>query len=181
MSIGRKITTKNGVLEVPNFPIIPYIEGDGSGPDIWKAAVRVIDSAVKIKYKDEKRIVWKEIFAGEKAYKLTGSWLPKETIKVFKEHLIGIKGPLTTPVGGGIRSLNVTLRQVLDLFVCLRPVRWFEGVPSPICHPELVDMIVFRENTEDVYAGLELAAGTAQAIELSIFCKNHFGWDIRKD
>ena len=178
---GKIITKKKDVLDVPNFPIIPFIEGDGTGPDIWAAASRVIEEAVNKAYKGKKRIIWKEVLAGEKAYKQTGEWLPKETVKAFKKHLIGIKGPLTTPVGGGIRSLNVALRQILDLYVCLRPVRWFQGVPSPVKHPELVNMVIFRENTEDVYAGKELEKGTPGAKKLIAFCKESYGWNIRTD
>src|SRR6266511_2106133 len=145
---GEKIAIRNGKLQVPENPIIPFIEGDGTGPDIWRASVRVFDSAVQRAY------------AGEKAFKLFGTWLPDETVEAFREYLVGIKGPLTTPVGGGIRSLNVALRQLLDLYVCLRPVRWFKGVPSPVRHPEKIDMVIFRENTEDIYAGIEFEAGS---------------------
>jgi len=150
-------------LNVPNDPIIPYIEGDGTGPDIWASSVRVFDAAVEKAYGGTRKVEWKEVLAGEKAFNQTGSWLPDETLDVFKSHLVGIKGPLTTPVGGGIRSLNVALRQILDLYICLRPVRWFQGVPSPVKHPEKVDMVIFRENTEDIYAGIEFAAGTPEA------------------
>ncbi len=150
-------------LNVPNDPIIPYIEGDGTGPDIWASSVRVFDAAVAKAYGGTRKVEWKEVLAGEKAFNQTGSWLPDETLDVFKSHLVGIKGPLTTPVGGGIRSLNVALRQILDLYICLRPVRWFQGVPSPVKHPEKVDMVIFRENTEDIYAGIEFAAGTPEA------------------
>jgi isocitrate dehydrogenase len=155
--------TADGVLNVPNDPIIPFIEGDGTGVDIWPAAQLVMDAAAK---KHGKSIEWKEVLAGEKAYNATGNWLPDETVETFREYLIGIKGPLTTPIGGGIRSLNVALRQILDLYVCLRPVRWFAGVPSPVKHPEKVDMVIFRENTEDIYAGLEFEAGSAEAKRL---------------
>src|SRR5712691_8994804 len=168
----------DGGLEVPVEPIIPYIEGDGTGVDIWPAAQKVLDAAVA---KHGHAIAWKEVLAGEKAYNETGSWLPDETVTAFDEHLVGIKGPLTTPVGGGIRSLNVALRQILDLYVCLRPVRWFTGVPSPVKHPEKVDMVIFRENTEDVYAGMELQEGTPEAKRLIEILKKEFGWDIRKD
>lgn len=168
-------------LQVPDNPVIPYIEGDGTGPDIWKASVRVFDAAVEKAYKGKKKVEWKEVLAGEKAFNLTKSWLPDETIKAFQEYLIGIKCPLTTPVGGGIRSLNVTLRQTLDLYVCLRPVKWFQGVPSPVKHPEKVDMVVFRENTEDVYAGLELKKGSEEAKKLIAFCEKEFKWKIRPD
>ncbi|HRK21646.1 MAG TPA: isocitrate/isopropylmalate family dehydrogenase, partial [Fimbriimonadaceae bacterium] len=146
-----------GRLQVPNDPIIPFIEGDGTGPDIWRSSVRVLDAAVEKAYGGSRKIEWKEVLAGEKAFNETGSWLPDATLDAFNQYLVGIKGPLTTPVGGGIRSLNVALRQMLDLYVCLRPVRWFEGVPSPVKHPEAVDMVIFRENTEDIYAGIEFA------------------------
>jgi isocitrate dehydrogenase len=159
--MAEKITMgDDGSLHVPDEPIIPFIEGDGTGVDIWPAAQKVMDAAAA---KHGKKIAWKEVLAGEKAYNATGNWLPDETVEAFREHLIGIKGPLTTPVGGGIRSLNVALRQLLDLYVCLRPVRWFQGVPSPVKHPEKVDMVIFRENTEDIYAGLEVEAGTPEA------------------
>ena len=162
--MAEKITMSNdGALNVPDEPIIPFIEGDGTGVDIWPASQLVFDAAAK---KHGKRIEWKEVLAGQKAFDNTGNWLPDETVEVFKEYLIGIKGPLTTPVGGGIRSLNVALRQILDLYVCLRPVRWFQGVPSPVKHPEKVDMVIFRENTEDIYAGLEVEAGTPEAKRL---------------
>ena len=159
---GEKITIRNGNLEVPDNPVIPFIEGDGIGPDVWRATVRVLDAAVERTYSSTRRIQWMEVFAGEKANKLSGSWLPDESLDACKEYLVAIKGPLTTPIGGGIRSLNVALRQILDLYVCLRPVRWFEGVPSPIKHPELVDMVIFRENTEDIYAGIEFESGTEE-------------------
>lgn len=162
-------------------PIIPFIEGDGTGPDIWRAAVKVFDASVRKAYNGERKIMWHEVYAGEKGYRLTGSWMPEETVEAFKKYLIGIKGPLTTPVGGGIRSLNVTLRQMLDLYVCLRPIRYFPGVPSPVSHPEDVDMVVFRENTEDVYAGLELEEGAKETKELIEFCREKFGWKIRRD
>ncbi len=178
---ARKIRMQEGRLEVPNSPIIPFIEGDGTGPDIWAAAVRVIDAAVQKAYGGSRRIAWMEVLAGEKAHRNTGDWLPEQTVKAIAEHLVAIKGPLTTPVGGGIRSLNVTLRQKLDLYVCLRPVRWFEGVPSPVKHPERVNMVIFRENTEDVYAGLELAEGSPEAEKLAEFCRRSFGWKIRPD
>jgi len=178
---GERIKIENGRLVVPEGPIIPFIEGDGTGPDIWRASSRVIDASVEKAYKGKRKIAWMEILAGEKAYKLTGDWLPEATVEAFRDYLVGIKGPLTTPVGGGIRSLNVTLRQVLDLYVCLRPVRWFKGVPSPVRHPEKVDMIIFRENTEDVYAGLEHSQGSEEAKKLIEFCKREFGWDIRPD
>lgn len=157
---GKKITIKDGKLNVPDTPVIPYIEGDGIGPDVWQAASRVIDAAVKKAYDGKKEIKWLEVYAGEKANKLKGSWLPDETVDTCREFLVAIKGPLTTPIGGGIRSLNVALRQILDLYVCLRPVCWFKGVPSPVKHPELIDMVIFRENTEDIYAGIEFEEGT---------------------
>lgn len=166
------------MLNVPNNPIIPFIEGDGTGPDIWAAASRVLEAAVEKAYKGEKKIVWKEVLAGEKAYKLTGSWLPDETLETIREYIIAIKGPLTTPVGGGIRSLNVALRQELDLFVCLRPVRYFPGVPSPVKRPEDTDMVIFRENTEDIYAGIEYAKGTPEVKKVIDFLQNEMG--VRK-
>ncbi len=161
-------------LNVPNDPIIPFIEGDGTGPDIWRASVRVIDAAVDKAYGGERKISWTEVLAGEKAFNATGSWLPDATLDDFRQYLVGIKGPLTTPVGGGIRSLNVALRQILDLYVCLRPVRWFTGVPSPVKRPEQVDMVIFRENTEDIYAGIEFAAGTEDSAKLLDFLKSTF-------
>jgi isocitrate dehydrogenase len=157
---GAKITLQNGKLVVPENPIIPFIEGDGTGPDIWRASVRVMDAAVAKAYGGKRRISWMEVFAGEKSNRLFNTWLPEETVAACREYLVSIKGPLTTPVGGGIRSLNVALRQMLDLYVCLRPVRWFKGVPSPVRHPEKVDMVIFRENTEDIYAGIEFEAGS---------------------
>ncbi|MFZ1062167.1 MAG: NADP-dependent isocitrate dehydrogenase [Acidimicrobiales bacterium] len=167
----------HGVLHVPDNPIIPFIEGDGIGVDIWPASKLVLDAAAK---KYGKTIEWKEVLAGEKAFNETGDWLPEQTVTDFRDYLIGIKGPLTTPIGGGFRSLNVALRQILDLYVCLRPVRWFQGVPSPVKHPELVDMVIFRENTEDVYAGYELEAGSGEADKLREFLKDNYGWDIRE-
>jgi isocitrate dehydrogenase len=158
---GEKITVANGKLEVPDHPIIPFIEGDGTGRDIWRASVRVLDAAVEKAYGGRRKIRWMEVFAGEKANKSYNTWLPDETVAACREYLVSIKGPLTTPVGGGIRSLNVALRQLLDLYVCLRPVRWFRGVPSPVKAPEKVDMVIFRENTEDIYAGIEFEAGSA--------------------
>lgn len=175
MTQSQKITVTNGALNVPNNPIVPYIEGDGIGPDIWAAASRVLDAAVEKAYNGEKKIEWKEVLAGQKAFDQTGEWLPQETLDVINEYLIAIKGPLTTPIGGGIRSLNVALRQVLDLFVCLRPVRYFEGVPSPVKRPEDTDMVIFRENTEDIYAGIEYAKGSDQAKKLIDFLQNEFG------
>lgn len=175
MSQGEKITVTGGVLNVPNNPIIPFIEGDGIGPDIWKAASRVLEAAVEKAYKGEKQITWKEVYAGEKAYNKTGEWLPEQTLEDIREYLIAIKGPLTTPIGGGIRSLNVALRQELDLFTCLRPVRWFKGVPSPVKRPEDTDMVIFRENTEDIYAGIEYAKGSDEVKKLIDFLKNELG------
>ncbi|AMR46166.1 isocitrate dehydrogenase (NADP(+)) [Bacillus subtilis subsp. subtilis] len=166
------MTVSNGVLNVPNNPIIPFIEGDGTGPDIWNAASKVLEAAVEKAYKGEKKITWKEVYAGEKAYNKTGEWLPAETLDVIREYFIAIKGPLTTPVGGGIRSLNVALRQELDLFVCLRPVRYFTGVPSPVKRPEDTDMVIFRENTEDIYAGIEYAKGSEEVQKLISFLQN---------
>ncbi len=174
----EKITmSADGVLNVPDNPIIPFIEGDGTGVDIWPAARLVLDAAAA---KHGKQIAWKEVLAGQKAFDETGDWLPEQTVTDFRDYLIGIKGPLTTPIGGGFRSLNVALRQLLDLYVCLRPVRWFKGVPSPVKHPELVDMVIFRENTEDVYAGLELEAGTAEAEKLRAFLHDTYGWNIKE-
>jgi isocitrate dehydrogenase len=173
----EKITmSEDGTLVVPNEPIIPFIEGDGTGVDIWPAARLVLDAAAE---KHGYKVGWKEVLAGQKAFDEVGNWLPDETVDAFREHLIGIKGPLTTPIGGGIRSLNVALRQLLDLYVCLRPVRWFLGVPSPVRHPELVDMVIFRENTEDVYAGYEVQAGTPEAIKLIAYLRDEMGWPIR--
>src|SRR6204780_5180941 len=177
--MAEKITmSSEGVLHVPDNPIIPFIEGDGTGVDIWPAAKLVLDAAAK---KYGKTIEWKEVLAGQKAFDETGEWLPEETVTVFRDYLIGIKGPLTTPIGGGFRSLNVALRQILDLYVCLRPIRWFEGVPSPVKRPDLVDMVIFRENTEDIYAGLEVEEGTPEAKRLIAILKDQFGWDIRED
>jgi isocitrate dehydrogenase len=177
--MADKITSAaDGTLQVSDEPIIPFIEGDGTGVDIWPAAQKVMDAAAA---KHGKKIAWKEVLAGQKAFDETGSWLPDETVETFKEYLIGIKGPLTTPIGGGIRSLNVALRQILDLYVCLRPVRWFQGVPSPVKHPEKVDMVIFRENTEDIYAGLEVEEGTPEASKLIKVLQDEFGWKIRPD
>ncbi|MFE8696984.1 NADP-dependent isocitrate dehydrogenase [Cytobacillus sp. FJAT-53684] len=173
--LGEKITVSNGVLNVPNNPIVPFIEGDGTGPDIWASSSRVLDAAVEKAYKGERKIVWKEVLAGEKAFNQTGEWLPSETLDVINEYLIAIKGPLTTPIGGGIRSLNVALRQELDLFVCLRPVRWFEGVPSPVKRPQDTDMVIFRENTEDIYAGIEYAKGSDEVKKLIAFLQDEMG------
>lgn len=179
--MADKITMRDGVLTVPDQPIIPFIEGDGTGPDIWRASKYVLEQAVQKAYKGKRSIVWKEVLAGEKAFNLTKSWLPQETVDDFKEYLIGIKGPLTTPIGGGIRSLNVALRQLLDLYVCLRPVHYFKGVPSPVKHPEKVEMVIFRENTEDVYSGKEVEANSEQARKLLTFLKTEFKWDIKVD
>jgi isocitrate dehydrogenase len=175
MTQGEKITVQNGVLNVPNNPIIPFIEGDGTGPDIWAASSRVLDAAVEKAYGGQRKIVWKEVYAGEKAFNKTGEWLPEETLDVIRENIIAIKGPLTTPIGGGIRSLNVALRQELDLFVCLRPVRWFEGVPSPVKRPQDTDMVIFRENTEDIYAGIEYKEGTPEVKKVIEFLQNEMG------
>ena len=172
---GSKITVNNGILNVPNNPVIPFIEGDGIGADIWAASVRVFDAAVEKAYGGTKKVEWKEILAGEKAFNQTGEWLPKETIEAVRDYIIAIKGPLTTPVGGGIRSLNVAIRQELDLYTCLRPVRYFSGVPSPMKHPEYVDMVIFRENTEDIYAGIEWMAGTADAKKVIAFLTGEMG------
>ncbi len=177
---GNKISVSNGKLNVPDQPVIPFIEGDGTGPDIWASSVRVMDAAVERAYGGKKKILWKEVLAGEKAFKQTGNWLPEETLEAFKEYLVGIKGPLTTPVGGGIRSLNVALRQILDLYVCLRPVRWFEGVPSPVKNPGAVDMVIFRENTEDIYAGIEYVAGSPEAKKLLDFLAREFPKEFGK-
>ncbi|WP_353948121.1 NADP-dependent isocitrate dehydrogenase [Sporolactobacillus sp. Y61] len=178
MTQGAKITVENGVLHVPDQPVIPFIEGDGIGPDIWKAASRVFDAAVEKAYDGNKKIVWKEVLAGQKAFDHTGNWLPEATLDAIKKYIIAIKGPLTTPVGGGIRSLNVALRQQLDLFTCLRPVRYFQGVPSPVRHPEQVDMVIFRENTEDIYAGIEFESGTPEVQKLIHFLQNEM--NVRK-
>jgi isocitrate dehydrogenase len=172
---GTKVTIAKGKLKVPNDPIIPFIEGDGTGADIWAASVRVLDAAVEKAYKGKKKIVWKEVYAGEKAFNKTGNWLPTETLDIIREHLVAIKGPLTTPVGGGIRSLNVALRQELDLYACVRPVQYFKGVPSPVKEPHLVDMTIFRENTEDIYAGIEYQAGSAEVAKLLAFLQNEMG------
>ncbi len=179
---GEKITARaDGALDTPDRPIVPFIEGDGTGPDIWRASQRVFDAAVKHCYGGKRQIAWMETYAGEKANQLCGTYLPDETLDVIREHLVAIKGPLTTPIGGGIRSLNVALRQKLDLFACVRPVRYFDGVPSPVKEPEKVDMVIFRENTEDVYAGMEVEAFTDGAKKLLAFLKQEYGWDIRPD
>ena len=171
---GSKITVKNGKLFVPDNPIVPYIEGDGTGADIWRASVRVMDAAVAKAYGGKRKIHWMEVYAGEKSNKLYNTWLPEETVAACREYLVSIKGPLTTPIGGGIRSLNVALRQMLDLYVCLRPVRWFKGVPSPVKRPEKVDMVIFRENTEDIYAGIEFEAGSAENEKFKALFKEAF-------
>jgi isocitrate dehydrogenase len=169
------ISIQNGKLIVPNNPTIPFIRGDGTGPDIWAASVRVLDAAVQKAYAGQRKIEWMEVWAGEESFKKFNNWLPDETVTAFQDYLVGIKGPLTTPVGGGIRSLNVALRQLLDLYVCLRPVRWFKGVPSPVKNPDRVDMVIFRENTEDIYAGIEYAAGTPEARKLIEFLQKEMG------
>jgi isocitrate dehydrogenase len=171
---GQKVSNQNGVLNVPGNPIIPFIEGDGTGPDIWRASQRVFDAAVKKAYGGKKQIAWMEVYAGEKSFKQFNTWLPDETVEAFREFLVGIKGPLTTPIGGGIRSLNVALRQMLDLYVCLRPVQYFEGVPSPVKRPEAVNMVIFRENTEDIYAGIEFAAGSPESQKFLDFIAKEF-------
>jgi isocitrate dehydrogenase len=178
---GTAITRKNGKLVVPDDPIVPFIEGDGTGPDIWRASVRVFDAAVRKAYAGRKHIAWFEVMAGEKAKNQTGEWLPGDTLEAVKAYKIAIKGPLTTPVGGGIRSLNVTLRQVLDLYACIRPVRYFSGTPAPVVHPELMDVVIFRENTEDVYAGIEWAKGTPQAERVIEFLAKEMGKRIAPD
>jgi isocitrate dehydrogenase len=178
--MGTAITLRNGQLVVPDDPIIPFIEGDGTGRDIWRASVRVFDAAVAKAYGGRKKIAWKEVYAGEKSFKQFNNWLPDETVDAFREYLVGIKGPLTTPVGGGIRSLNVALRQLLDLYVCLRPVRWYRGVPSPVKHPEKVDMVIFRENTEDIYAGIEFVAGSPEAKKVLDFLSKEFPKEFNK-
>ncbi|HTY87876.1 MAG TPA: NADP-dependent isocitrate dehydrogenase [Candidatus Acidoferrum sp.] len=177
---GEKISIQNGKLSVPDHPVVPFIRGDGTGPDIWAASVRVFDAAVQKAYGGKRKIAWFEVFAGEESFKRFNNWLPDDTVEAFKEYLVGIKGPLTTPVGGGIRSLNVALRQMLDLYVCLRPVQWFNGVPSPVKHPEKVDMVIFRENTEDIYAGIEYAGGTPEAQKVLDFVAKEFPKDFKK-
>jgi isocitrate dehydrogenase len=177
---GQKITISNGKLQVPDNPILPFIEGDGTGPDIWAASVRVFDAAVEKAYGGKRKIQWQEVMAGEKSFNQTGNWLPDETLTTFREYLVGIKGPLTTPVGGGIRSLNVALRQELDLYACVRPVRWFSGVPSPVRHPEQTDMVIYRENTEDIYAGIEFRDGTPEADKMKGFLKETFPQAYKK-
>jgi isocitrate dehydrogenase len=177
---GEKITIEDGQLKVPDRPIVPFIEGDGTGPDIWRAAVRVFDAAVEKAYEGQRAIQWMEVYAGQKSNDLFNTWLPEETVTACREYLVSIKGPLTTPVGGGIRSLNVALRQMLDLYVCLRPVRWFKGVPSPVRHPEQVDMAIFRENTEDIYAGIEFEAGTEENAKFLDLFKQNFPKQFHK-
>lgn len=179
-SWGEPITFREGKLAVPDRPIIPFIEGDGTGPDIWRAAVRVLEAAVLRAYGDQRKIAWMEVFAGEKCQSLFGTWLLEETADAFRRYFIGIKGPLTTPIGGGFRSLNVTLRQMLDLYACLRPVRYFPGVPSPVKHPEMVDVVIFRENTEDIYAGIEFEAGAGETREVLDFLKSKFPVQFEK-
>ncbi|MBU6198889.1 MAG: NADP-dependent isocitrate dehydrogenase, partial [Xanthomonadaceae bacterium] len=171
---GEKITIAAGRLRVPDRPVIPFIEGDGTGPDIWRASVRVLDAAVKKAYAGKRQLMWMEVLAGEKAFNTTGNWLPDETVAACRDYLVSIKGPLTTPVGGGIRSLNVALRQMLDLYCCVRPVRWFAGVPSPVKKPEDVDMVIYRENTEDIYAGIEWVGGSDEARALLEFMQAKF-------
>ncbi|MBU1494090.1 MAG: isocitrate dehydrogenase (NADP(+)) [Actinobacteria bacterium] len=179
--MATAITMGPGGLQVPDDPIIPFIEGDGIGPDIWAASVRVFDAAVEKAYGGARAIAWQEVLAGQKAFDATGEWLPAATIEAFTTYLVGIKGPLTTPIGGGIRSLNVAIRQIMDLYACVRPVRWYQGVPSPVKAPEKVDMVIFRENTEDVYSGKEVEAGTPEAGKLRGFLKEEFGWDLAED
>ena len=178
---GQRIEITDGRLNVPNQPIVPFIEGDGTGPDIWRASRRIFDAAVSAAYKGQRRIVWFEVFAGEKAHQAFGTWLPEDTLRAFQHYVVGIKGPLTTPVGGGFRSLNVALRQMLDLYACVRPVRWFEGVPSPVKHPEWVDVVIFRENSEDIYMGLEHPSLSPDAKKLIEFVRKEFGWKVRDD
>ena len=177
---GVAISRQGGQLVVPDAPIIPFIEGDGTGPDIWRASVRVLDAAVQKAYGGTRKIAWMEVYAGEKSFNQSKTWLPDDTVEAFREYYVGIKGPLTTPVGGGIRSLNVALRQLLDLYVCLRPVRWYRGVPSPVRHPEKIDMVIFRENTEDIYAGIEYVAGSPEARKLLEFIEREFPKDFKK-
>lgn len=177
---GEKIRIEDGVLQVPEHPVIPFVEGDGTGRDIWRASKRVFDAAVEKAYQGKKTIAWVEVFAGEKAFNKFGSWLPEETIEAFREYLVGIKGPLTTPIGGGIRSLNVALRKALDLYVCLRPVRYYQGVPSPVKHPEYVDMVVFRENTEDIYTGIEFEYGTKEDEKFKQLLRSEFPEEYNK-
>ena len=177
---GEAIKLRGGKIEVPSHPVIPFIEGDGTGPDIWSACVRVLDAAVERAYGGKRKLEWLEVLAGQKAFDSTGNWLPDATLDAFRTYLVGIKGPLTTPIGGGIRSLNVAMRQILDLYVCLRPVRWFQGVPSPVKHPEKVDMVIFRENTEDIYAGIEFAAGSDEVKLVLNFLAEKFPSSYKK-
>src|SRR5437867_9891394 len=177
---GEPITFENGALSVPNHPIIPFVEGDGTGPDIWRASVRVFDAAVQGAYGSERKIEWMEVFAGEKSFKQFNDWLPQETLDAMQEFRVSIKGPLSTPIGGGIRSLNVTLRQVLDLYACIRPVRYFEGVGAPVKEPQKVDVVIFRENTEDVYAGIEWKAGSPEAEKIAAYLRKEFKSEIRE-
>src|SRR5512143_4027779 len=177
---GAKIGVRNGKLQVPDNPIIPFVEGDGTGRDIWRASVRVFDAAVEKAYDGKRKIHWMEVYAGEQSYKLFNSWLPDETTEAFREFLVGIKGPLTTPIGGGIRSLNVALRKLLDLYVCQRPIRYYNGTPSPVKHPEYVDMVIFRENTEDIYAGIEFQYGTPGNMGFKEFLKENFPQEFAK-
>jgi len=178
---GQRIEIRDGRLHVPDQPIIPFIEGDGTGPDIWRASRRIFDAAVQGAYGGRRRIVWFEVFAGEKAHATFGDWLPEDTLRAFQHYVVGIKGPLTTPIGGGFRSLNVSLRQLLDLYACVRPVRWFEGVPSPVKHPERVDVVIFRENSEDIYVGLEHPSNSPEAKRLIEFVRREFNWKVRDD
>jgi isocitrate dehydrogenase len=177
---GGKISISSGKLQVPSNPVVPFIRGDGTGPDIWASSVKVFDAAVEKAYRGSRKISWFEVFAGEESFRRFNNWLPDDTVEAFKEYLVGIKGPLTTPVGGGIRSLNVALRQMLDLYVCLRPVQWFTGVPSPVKHPELVNMVIFRENTEDIYTGIDFQAGGEQALKTLEFLRTNFPKDYKK-
>src|SRR5215211_7836393 len=177
---GEKISIKDGKLDVPNHPIVPYVEGDGTGRDIWRASQRVFDAAVEKAFGGKRKIAWYEVLAGEKAFNQTKEWMPAATLDAFRKYLVGIKGPLTTPVGGGIRSLNVALRQELDLYTCLRPVRWFAGVPSPVKRPGDVDMVIFRENTEDIYAGIEWEAKSTEAQKVLAFIEKEFPKDFKK-
>lgn len=178
--VGERISVRNGKLQVPDVVIIPFVEGDGTGRDIWRASRRVLDAAVEKAYKGKRKIIWTEVYAGEKAYQQFGTWLPDATVEAFREFTVGIKGPLTTPTGGGFRSLNVTLRKLLDLYVCQRPVRYFNGVPSPVKHPEYVDMVVFRENTEDIYTGIEFERGTPQNSKFKTLLKEQFPNEYQK-
>ena len=178
---GQRIEIRDGRMHVPDTPIIPYIEGDGTGPDIWRATVRVLDAAVARAYGKKRRIVWFEVFAGEKSHDRFKTWLPEDTLRAFSHYVVGIKGPLTTPIGGGMRSLNVALRQLLDLYACVRPIRYFENVPSPVKRPEQVDMVIFRENMEDIYVGYEFASGTPEAKKLIEFVNREFKWKVRED